>query len=36
MPFLVGMILAVSVGLSATTLGLDRGKAFYPAVMAVI
>jgi hypothetical protein len=36
MPFLIGMILAVSVGVSATTLGLDRDRAFYPTVMAVI
>ncbi len=36
MPFLVGMILALTVGLSATTVGLDRDRAFYATVMAVI
>jgi hypothetical protein len=36
MAFLVGAILALSVGLSATFLGLDRDRAFYPTVMIVI
>jgi len=34
--FLVGAVLALSVGLSATFLGLDRDRAFYPTVMIVI
>ena len=36
MEFLVGAVLALSVGLSATFLGLDRDRAFYPTVMMVI
>jgi hypothetical protein len=36
MPFLVGMILALSIGLSASLIGLDRDRAFYPTVMIVI
>jgi hypothetical protein len=36
MPLLVGLVLAVSVGLFATGVGLDRDRAFYPAVMIVI
>jgi hypothetical protein len=36
MEFLVGAVLALSVGLSATFLGLDRDRAFYPTVMIVI
>ena len=36
MEFLVGAILALSVGLSATFLGLDRDRAFYPTVMIFI
>lgn len=36
MAFLVGAVLALSVGLSATFLGLDRDRAFYPTVMIVI
>ena len=36
MPFLVGTILALSVGLAATTLSFDRDRAFYATVMAVI
>jgi hypothetical protein len=34
--FFVGAGLALSVGLSATFLGLDRDRAFYPTVMIVI
>jgi hypothetical protein len=34
--FLVGAVLALSVGLSATFLGLDRDRPFYPTVMIVI
>jgi hypothetical protein len=36
MEFLVGAVLALSVGLFATFLGLDRDRAFYPTVMIVI
>ena len=36
MEFLIGVILAIAVGLFATTTGLDRDKAFYPTVMIVI
>ena len=36
MEFLVGAVLALSVGLSATFLGLDRDRAFYPTVMIII
>lgn len=36
MEFLIGAVLALSVGLSATYIGLDRDRAFYPTVMAVI
>ena len=36
MAILIGAILALSVGLSATFLGLDRDRAFYPTVMIVI
>lgn len=36
MEFLVGAVLALSIGVSATFLGLDRDRAFYPTVMAVI
>jgi hypothetical protein len=36
MPFLVGMILALSIGLSMSFVGLDRDRAFYPTVMIVI
>jgi hypothetical protein len=36
MGFLIGAVLALSVGLSATFIGLDRDRAFYPTVMAVI
>lgn len=36
MELLVGAVLALSVGLSATFLGLDRDRAFYPTVMIVI
>jgi hypothetical protein len=34
--FLVGAVLALSVGLFATFFGLDRDRAFYPTVMIVI
>jgi hypothetical protein len=34
--FLIGAVLALSVGLSATFIGLDRDRAFYPTVMVVI
>jgi len=33
---LIGAVLALLVGLSATFIGLDRDRAFYPTVMAVI
>lgn len=36
MAFLIGAVLALSVGLFATFLGLDRDRAFYPTVMVVI
>jgi hypothetical protein len=36
MAFIVGVLLAVAVGLFATGLGLDRDRAFYPTVMIVI
>jgi hypothetical protein len=36
MEFLIGAVLALSVGFSATFLGLDRDRAFYPTVMMVI
>lgn len=36
MGFLIGAVLALSVGLAATIIGLDRDRAFYPTVMAVI
>ncbi len=36
MAFLVGAGLALSIGLSATFIGLDRDRAFYPTVMMVI
>ena len=36
MAFLIGAVLALSVGLSATFFGLDRDRAFYPTVMIVI
>jgi len=34
--FLIGAVLALCVGLSATISGLDRDRAFYPTVMIVI
>jgi len=34
--FLIGAVLALSVGLSATFIGVDRDRAFYPTVMVVI
>jgi len=36
MAFLIGAVLALTVGLSATYIGLDRDRAFYPSVMIVI
>jgi hypothetical protein len=36
MPLLVGMILALSIGLSMSFVGLDRDRAFYPTVTIVI
>jgi len=35
-PILIGVLLAASVGLFATVVGLDRDRAFYPTVMIVI
>jgi dipeptide/tripeptide permease len=34
--FLIGTVLALSIGLLATVTGLDRDRAFYPTVMIVI
>jgi len=34
--FLIGAVLALSIGVSATFIGLDRDRAFYPTVMLVI
>ena len=36
MALLVGVLLAIAVGLMATAVGLDRDRAFYPTVMMVI
>lgn len=36
MEFVIGIVLALSVGLLATVTGLDRDRAFYPTVMIVI
>ena len=36
MPLMVGLLLALAVGLFATRVGLDRDRAFYPTVMIVI
>lgn len=36
MAFLVGVVLALAVGVMATTVGLDRDRAFYPTVTIVI
>ncbi len=36
MEFIVGVFLALAVGLFATIVGLDRDRAFYPTVMIVI
>lgn len=36
MALLVGLLLAVAIGLMATAVGLDRDRAFYPTVMIVI
>ena len=36
MALLIGLILALAVGVFATTVGLDRDRAFYPVVMIVI
>jgi hypothetical protein len=36
LPFLVGLVLAICVGLFATGVGLDKDRAFYPTVTIVI
>jgi hypothetical protein len=36
MEYVIGFVLALSVSLSATFVGLDRDRAFYPTVLAVI
>ncbi len=36
MELLIGAALAISVGISATFIGLDRDRSFYPTVLAVI
>lgn len=36
MEFVIGTVLALSIGLFATVTGLDRDRAFYPTVMIVI
>ena len=36
LPFVVGIVLALAVGVFATVVGLDRDRAFYPVVMIVI
>lgn len=36
MEYVVGFVLALAVSLSATLVGLDRDRAFYPTVLAVI
>lgn len=36
MAFVIGIVLALGVGLFATSTGLDRDRAFYPTVMIVI
>jgi len=36
MPYLVGVVLALAVGVFARVVGLDRDRAFYPTVMIVI
>ena len=36
MEYLIGVVLALLIGLGATRIGLDRDRAFYPSVMAVI
>ncbi len=36
LPFLAGIVLAILVGMFASALRLDRGRAFYPTVMIVI
>jgi hypothetical protein len=36
MALLIGALLAIAVGIFATSLGLDRDRAFYPTVMIVI
>lgn len=36
MDYLIGVVLALAVGVSASGLGLDRDRAFYPTVMIVI
>ena len=36
MAFFIGVVLALAIGLSATFLGLDRDRVFYPAVTMVV
>ena len=36
MEFLIGAVLALTVGISATFIGLDQDRAFYPSMMIVI
>ena len=36
MAFFIGVVLALSIGLSATFLGMDRDRVFYPAVTMVV
>lgn len=36
MDFIVGLVLALGVGLAATWIGLDRDRALYPTIMVVI
>ena len=36
MPYVIGAVLALSAGLFAMWVGLDRDRAFYPTVMIVI
>lgn len=36
MPILVGLVLALGVGVFATLVGLDRDRAFYPTVLIVV
>ncbi len=36
MEYFIGLILSLAVGVSATVIGLDRERAFYPTVLIVI